>query len=84
MFCVLVKAYSISPVCLQHTMQKALLLLFLSLLITYLATLSLEKEIIVLEKSLEKFLNFGSKNLYGKIGDSDQCIERFHSRDQHL
>ena len=29
-----------------------------------LITLSLEKEIIVLEKSLEKVLNFGSKNLY--------------------
>ena len=29
-----------------------------------LITLSLENEIIVLEKSLEKLLNFGSKNLY--------------------
>ena len=35
-----------------------------SLLITYLMTLSLEKEIIVLENSLEKALNFGSRNLY--------------------
>ena len=34
----------------------------MSLLITYLITLSLEKEIIVLEKRLEKV--FGSKNLY--------------------
>ena len=39
--------------------KKALLLRFLkSLLITYLITLSLEKEIIVLEKSPEKFLIF--------------------------
>ena len=35
-----------------------------SLLTTYLITLSLEIESIVLEKSLEKVLNFGSKNLY--------------------
>ena len=35
-----------------------------SLLITYLKTLSLEKEIAVLKKSLEKVLNFGSRNLY--------------------
>ena len=58
--------YSISPVRLQHTIKKALLLCFLrSLLITYLITLSLEKRniILVLEKSLEKALNFGSKNL---------------------
>ena len=34
----------------------------MSLLITHLITLSLEKEIIVLEKRLEK--GFGSKNLY--------------------
>ena len=34
-----------------------------SLLITYLRTTSLEKEIIVLGKGLEKVLNFGSKNL---------------------
>jgi len=38
---------------------------FMSVLITYLIMLSLEKEIIVLEKSLEKVLNFGSKNLDG-------------------
>ena len=37
---------------------------FMSLLIAYLLTLRLEKEIIVLEKSLEEVLNFGSKNLY--------------------
>ena len=35
-----------------------------SMLITYLITLSLEKEIIVLEKSLEKVLSYRSKNLY--------------------
>ena len=59
MFSVLVKSYSISPVRLQHTMR-----FFMSLLIAYLLTLRLEKEIIVLEKSLEEVLNFGSKNLY--------------------
>ena len=32
--------------------------------ITYLITFNLEKEIIVLQKSLEKVVNFGSKNLY--------------------
>ena len=37
--------------------------LFFSVL-TYLITLSMEKEIVVLEKSLEKVLNFGFKNLY--------------------
>ena len=38
---------------------------FLSyLLIAYLITVSLEKEITVLEKGLEKVLNFGSKNRY--------------------
>ena len=31
---------------------------------TYLLTLSLEKETIVLETSLEKVLNFGSNNLH--------------------
>ena len=36
----------------------------------YSITLSLEKEIIVLEKSLEKVLNFGSKNLYEPNPDS--------------
>ena len=35
-----------------------------SILITYLITLSLEKEIVVLEKSLEKILSYRSKNLY--------------------
>ena len=64
-FCfVLVKSYSISPVRLRCIVKKALFLLFLrSVLIAYLLTSRLEKEIIVLEKSLEKVLNFGSKNL---------------------
>ena len=35
-----------------------------SILITYLITLSLEKEILVLEKSLKKILSYRSKNLY--------------------
>ena len=59
LFFVLVKPYSISPICLQCIMKKALFIL-----ITYLMTLSLEKEIIGLEKSVEKVLKFGSKNLH--------------------
>ena len=51
-----------------HVCSTSLKKLFLrfsrSLLITYLITSSLEKEIIALEKSPEKVLNFGSKNLY--------------------
>ena len=39
-------------------------------MISYSITLSLEKEIIVLEKSVEKVLNFGSKNLYEANPDS--------------
>ena len=50
-FFVLVKSYSISPARLQRIMEKAL---FLHFLITYLITLSLEKEIIVLEKVWKK------------------------------
>ena len=54
-----------SLACLQHTMQKVLFdCVFYVPFITYLITFNLEKEIIVLEKSLEKVLNFGSKNLY--------------------
>ena len=50
-------------VLLQCVVRKSWILRFSrSLLITYLITLSLEKEIIVLEKCLEKLLNFGSKN----------------------
>ena len=52
----------ISLIRLQRVMKKEWFLCFLrSLLINYLITLSLEKEIIVLEKLLEKVLNFGSK-----------------------
>ena len=65
-FIVLVKSYSILALPnLQCNMKKALFLLFLrAIFITYLITLSLEKEIIVLDKGLEIVLNFGSKNLY--------------------
>ena len=47
-------------------MKKSFVPAFLigSLLITYLITSSLENEIIVFEKSLEKVLNFRSKRLY--------------------
>ena len=63
-FFILVKSYIISPLRLQCIVKKALFLRFLrSVLITYLITLSLEKEFIVLERSLE-VLNFGSENLY--------------------
>ena len=61
-FSVLIKSYSILPtqVHLQPIMKKALFLPFLrSLLITYLITLSLEKEIInCLEKKSGKSLKF--------------------------
>ena len=65
-FFALVKSYSISPVCLRRIMKKSFVPAFLirSLLITYLITSSLENEIIVFEKSLEKVLNFRSKSLY--------------------
>ena len=65
-FFVWVKSYSSSPVCLQRIVKKGYVPAFLirSLLITYLITSSLEKEIIVYEKSLEKVLNFRSKSLY--------------------
>ena len=66
-FIVLVKSYAILAfyVHLQCIMKKALFLLFLrAMLITYLITLSWEKQVIVLEKGPEKVFNFGSKNLY--------------------
>ena len=45
--------------------EKALFLRILrSLFIIYLKTMSLEKEVTVFKKSLEKVLNFGSRNLY--------------------
>ena len=36
-----------------------------------------------IQKSLRTLVTVGARS-YGKIGDSEQCIERFHSRDQHL
>ena len=57
--------FNLGHVHLQCIMKKALFLLFLrATLITYLITLSPEKEIIVLEKGLQIVLNFGSKNMY--------------------
>ena len=51
MFSVFVKSYSISPMCLQHTMRKALFLhFFMSLLIIYLITLSLKKKLLFWSK----------------------------------
>ena len=51
-------------ICSQRTTKKALFLRFLrSLLITYLITVSLEKNY-----CLEKVLNFGSKDLYEFCG----------------
>ena len=49
--------------CLASWKKDWFLRFSMCLLITYLITLSLEKEIIVLEKRLDKV--FGSKNLYG-------------------
>ena len=55
----------ISPVHLQPIMKNALFLRLLKVSIDLiLITSSLEKESIVLEKSLEKVLSFGSRNLY--------------------
>ena len=63
-FFILVKSYIISPLRLQCIVKNALFLRFLrSVYITYLITLSLEKEFIVSERSLE-VLNFKSENLY--------------------
>ena len=59
----MVKSYSILPIYLQCIMKKALFLHFLrSRLITYLITSSLGVN--CCGKSLEKVLDFGSKNLY--------------------
>ena len=64
-FFLLVKSHSISPVHLQLIMKKALFLRLLKVSIDHiLITSSQEKESIVLEKSLEKVLSFGSNNLY--------------------
>ena len=45
-------------------------------MITYLTTLNLEKEILILEKSLEKVFTFGSKNLYEPWNNGNMCIAR--------
>ena len=64
-FFVFVKSYPISPVRLQCIVKKALFLSFFKVCIDELFdSLEFGKEIIVLEKSLEKVLNFGSKYLY--------------------
>ena len=64
-FSFLVKSYSFSCMFAAHHAKSFVWLrFFMSPFITYLITFNLEKEIIVLEKSLEKVLNFGSKNLY--------------------
>ena len=47
-----------------------------SMLITYLRTLSLEKEIIVFEKSLKKVLSYRSKNLYEPWELDTMCQQR--------
>ena len=58
--------FNLGLLLLQCIMNKTLLLPFLRpISVSYLITLSLEKEIIVLDKGLYKVLNFGSKNLYG-------------------
>ena len=58
-FLVLVKSYSIFPVCLQRTTKKALFLHFLrSLLIIYLISVSLKEKTIVLKKKSGKSLEF--------------------------
>ena len=76
-FFILVKSYPISPICLPRTMKKALFPHFLrSLMITYLTTLNLEKEILILEKSLEKVFTFGCKNLYEPWNNGNMCIAR--------
>ena len=46
------------------------------MLITYLRTLSLEKEIIVFEKSLKKVLSYRSKNLYEPWELDTMCQQR--------
>ena len=59
---------SFLPVCVQRIMKRLCSCIFLrSLLITYSITLVWKKKLlftILTEKSLEKVLNFGSKNLY--------------------
>ena len=70
-FIVLVKYNSNLLLRLQRILKKSLFLRFLrSLLITYLITSNLKTGIIVLDKSLQKVLNFGSRNLYEPFAQS--------------
>ena len=62
-FFLLVKSYSISPVCLQRIIDKALFLLFLRSLAHLFDNCESGKRSYCFGKSLEKILNFGSKNL---------------------
>ena len=64
-FFVLAKSYSISPARLQRILEKALFLHFFRSLIDHLFdNLESGKRKYCFGKSLEKVLNFGSKNLY--------------------
>ena len=65
-----------SPVCLLHSS----FMVSIDHLQMYLKTLSLQKEINVLEKCLEKVLNFGSKNLFERW---EYFIEKENSSADH-
>jgi len=67
-FFVLVKFYSISPVLLLQLIKKKRFVSSSIDHLLYSITSSLEKEIIVLEKSQEKVLNFDAKNQYEPWG----------------
>ena len=65
LFFILVKSYSISPVCLQRTWKKLCFFVFKVSTDHLFDNLESEKRnIIVLRKSPENVLDFGSKNLY--------------------
>ena len=65
LFFILVKSYSISPVCLQRTWKKLCFFVFKVSTDHLFDNLESEKRnIIVLGKSPENVLEFGSKNLY--------------------
>ena len=64
-FFFLVKSYSISAVCLQHTMKIAWFLAFFKVSIDHpFDNRESRKRNYCFEKNLEKVLNFGFKNLY--------------------
>ena len=64
-FFLLVKSYSILPVCLQCIIEKGLFLFFFKVYIDHLFdNLASGKRNYCFGKSLEKLLNSGSKNLY--------------------